>query len=115
VAGKYARIRSTPTFLAAYAEIRGYLRRHSPAAYCALPAAMTTILEVMAEHPRAWPVKRKRLGGVEQAFHQAVKDIAYRRLHVRYVVAEDDICYLVAVWVDGQDEPRYIMEDGSAR
>jgi hypothetical protein len=72
---------------------------------------MTTILDVMAEHPRAWPVKRKILGGLEQEFHLAVKDIAYRRLYVRYFVDEEDICYLLAVWIDGQDEPRYIIEN----
>jgi len=108
MSGKYVRIRNTPTFLAAYSDIREYLRRKSPSAYRALPSAMTTILDVMAEHPRAWPVKRKILGGVEQEFHLAVKDIAYRRLHVRYFVDEEDICYLLAAWIDGQDEPRYI-------
>jgi hypothetical protein len=111
MAGKYDRIRTTPTFMAAYLDIRENLQRKSPVAYRALPSAMTTILNVMAEHPRAWPVKRKMLGGIEQEFHLAVKDIAYRRLHVRYYVDEDDICYLLAAWVDGQDEPRYIVED----
>jgi hypothetical protein len=72
---------------------------------------MITILDVMDEHPRAWPVKRKILNGVEQEFHLAVTDIAYRRLHVRYVVDENDMCYLLAAWVDGQDEPRYIVEN----
>jgi hypothetical protein len=51
------------------------------------------------------------LGGLEQEFHLAVKDIAYRRLYVRYFVDEEDICYLLAVWIDGQDEPRYIIEN----
>lgn len=111
MSGKYIRIHKTPTFLAAYSAIREYLRLNSPSAYRALPSAMTTILDVMAEHPRAWPVKRKLLGGVEQEFHLAVKDIAYRRLHVRYIVDEEDTRYLVAVWVDGQDEPRYIIEN----
>lgn len=108
--GKYDRIRNTPTFAAAYSDIRENLQSKSPNAYRALPSAMTTILDVMAEYPRAWPVKRKMLGGVEQEFHLAVKDIAYRRLHVRYYVDEDDICYLLAAWVDGQDEPRYVIE-----
>lgn len=110
MAGKYDRIRNTPTFVAAYSDIRKHLQRKSPAAYRTLPSAMTTILDGMAEHPRAWPVKRKMLRGVEQGFHLAVKDIAYRRLHVQYYVDEDDICYLLAAWVDGQDEPRYIIE-----
>lgn len=110
MAGKYDRIRSTPTFMAAYAKIRLYLQQKSPAAYLALPGAMASILGVMVEHPQAWPVKRKRLGGIEYEFHLAVKDIAYRRLHVRYLVDEREICYLLAVWVDGQDEPRYIIE-----
>ncbi len=52
----------------------------------------------------------KMLGGVEQEFHLAVKDTAYRRLHVRYYVDEDDICSLLATWVDGQDEPHYTIE-----
>ena len=108
---KYIRIRNTPTFLAAFSDIRENLQSKSPAAYRALPSAMTTILDVMAEHPRAWPIKRKMLGGGEQEFHLAVKDIAYRRLHVRYCVDEHDVCYLLAVWVDGQDEPRYIIEN----
>ena len=111
MSGKYNRIRHTPTFLAAFADIRDNLQSKSPAAYRALPSAMTTILDVMAEHPRAWPIKRKMLGGVEQEFHLAVKDIAYRRLHVRYFVDEDEVCYLVAIWVDGQDEPSYIIEN----
>lgn len=109
MSGKYARIRITPTFLAAYSDIREYLRRYSPGAYRVLPSAMTDILDVMAEHPRAWPAKRKMLQGIEQEFRLAVKEIAYRRLHVRYFVDEDDTCYLLAAWVDGQDEPRYII------
>lgn len=107
----YGQIRETPTFLAAYSEIRKTLRLRSPAAYLALPSAMTAILDVMAEHPRAWPIKRKILKGVEREFHLAINDIAYRRLHVRYLVGDRDICYLLAVWVDGQNEPRYILED----
>ena len=111
MAQKYGRIRETPTFLAAYSDIRKNLRLRSPAAYLALPSAMTAILDVMEEYPRAWPAKRKILRGVEREFHLAIKDIAYRRLHVRYLVRESDICYLMAVWVDGQDEPSYILED----
>ena len=111
MAQKYGRIRETPTFLAAYSDIRKNLRLRSPAAFLALPSAMTVILDVMAEHPRAWPIKRKMLKGVDREFHLAIKDIAYRRLHVRYLVGESDICYLLAVWVDGQNEPRYILED----
>lgn len=111
MARKYDRILSTPTFTSAYSHIREYLQSKSPAAYRALPSAMTTILDVMAEHPRAWPVKRKLLGGVEFEFHLAVKNIAYRLLHVRYYVNEKDICYLLAAWIDGQDEPNYIVEN----
>ena len=108
---KYDRIRRTATFIAAFSDIRENLQSKSPTAYFALPSAITTILDVMAEHPRAWPVKRKTLGGVEQEFHLAIKDIAYRRLHVRYFVDEHDVCYLLTVWVDGQDEPGYIIEN----
>ena len=111
MAQKYGRIHATPTFIAAYTDMRKKLRFRSPAACIALPSAMTAILDVMAEHPRAWPIKRKKLKGVEREFHLAIKDIAYRRLHVRYLVGESDICYLLAVWVDGQDEPHYILED----
>lgn len=107
---KYNRIRRTSTFLLAFSNIRKHLQSKSPAAYRALPSAMTTILDVMAEHPRAWPIKRKMLAGVEQEFHLAVMDIAYRRLHVRYYVDEHDVCYLLAAWIDGQDEPSYIIE-----
>jgi hypothetical protein len=39
---------------------------------------MTSNMVVIAEHPRAWPAKRKILNGVEQEFHLAVPDIAYR-------------------------------------
>jgi len=52
------------------------------------------------------------LGRVEQEFHLAIQDIAYRRLHVRYSVDERDVCYLLTAWVDGQDEPAYIIENG---
>ncbi len=109
MAGKYDRIRRTAAFLSAYSDISENLQRKNPVAFRALPSAMTTIFNVMAEHPRAWPVKRKMLGGIELEFHLAVVDIAYRRLHVRYYV-ENDICYLLAAWVDGQDEPSYIVK-----
>ena len=107
---KHDRILRTTTFLASFSDIRENLQRKSPAAYLALPSAITTILDVMAEHPRAWPIRKKMLGGVEQEFHLAIKDIAYRRLHVRYCVDERDVCYLLTAWVDGQDEPSYIIE-----
>jgi len=32
--------------------------------------------------------------------------IAYRRLHLRYLV-DGDIAHLLAIWVDGHDEPDY--------
>lgn len=105
---KYSRIRETQTFLDAYSEIRVHLRQRSPAAYLALPSAMIAILDIIEEHPRAWPVKRKKLSEFEVEFHHAIKDIAYRRIHVRYLVDEGDICYLLATWIDGQDEPRYV-------
>lgn len=108
---KYNRIHRTSTFLLAFSDIREHLQSKSPAAFRALPSAMTIILDVIAEHPRAWPIKRKRLAGDEVEFHLAVKDIAYRRLHVRYYVDEHDVCYLLAAWIDGQDEPRYIIEN----
>jgi hypothetical protein len=41
----------------------------------------------------------------------AVIDIAYRRLHVRYHVDPDGISYLLAVWVDGHDEPNYSIPE----
>jgi len=77
-------------------------------AYRALPQALTTILEVMTNHPQGWPIKRKNLAGKEVIFHLAVTDIAYRRLHVRYYVDENAICHLLTTWIDGQDEPRYM-------
>lgn len=105
---KYRKIRRTPTFITAYWELRAYLRESSPVAFFALPAAMTTILDVIERHPRAWPVRLKSLGGVECEFHLAVVDLAYRRIHLRYRVDADEISYLLAVWVDGQDEPHYL-------
>jgi len=109
MASRYNNIRRTPTFLAAFSEIRTHLRAASPAAYCALPSAMATILDVIAKHPQAWPVKRKMLGGVEHEFHLAIMDLAYRRIHVRYYVDDDGTCHLLAAWIDGQDEPTYII------
>lgn len=110
MAGKYQKIRRTPGFVADYSEIRSRLKEKSPIAYCALPSAMTTIFDVMEKHPHAWPIKRKILGGIEHVFHLAVMDIAYRRIHVRYYVDEDGLCHLLAVWVDGQDEPNYVID-----
>ena len=106
---KYQKIRLTPTFKVAYSEMSAYLKRSSPLAFLALPTAMTTILDVIDDHPRGWPIKRKRLGGSEHVFHLAIIDIAYRRLHVRYFVGADDVSYLSAVWVDGHNEPNYIL------
>lgn len=105
MAGKYNNIRRTPTFLAAFSELRTHLREKSPVAYLALASAMATILDV----PRAWPVKRKALGGVQHEFHLARVDLAYRRIHVRYYVDDDGICYLLTAWIDGQDDPNYII------
>jgi hypothetical protein len=109
MAGKYKKIRRTPTFIAAFSELRTHLRETSPVAYLALPSAMTTIFNVIEKHPRAWPVKRKMLGGVKHEFHLAIMDLAYRRVHVRYYVDDDGICYLLTAWIDGQDEPNYII------
>lgn len=106
---RYAKIRMTPTFRATYSELRSYLRQSSPLAFLALPPAMKIILDVIDDHPRGWPIKRKLLGETEHEFHLAVVDIAYRRLHVRYYVDEDNVSYLSAVWVDGKDEPRYVL------
>lgn len=108
MAGKYLKIRRTLTFIAAYSEMRSYLKRSSPLAFLALPSAMKTILDVIDNHPRSWPIKRKCLGGVEEEFHLAIVDIAYRRLHVRYYVDTENVSYLLAVWVDGHDEPNYV-------
>jgi len=80
--------------------------RSSPLAFLALPSAMETILDVIDRHPRSWPVKRKRLSGVEYEFHLAIINIAYRRLHIRYLI-DDEVSYLLAAWVDGHDEPNY--------
>lgn len=108
MAVQYTNIRRTPTFIAAFSEVREHLRQASPLAYMALPSAMTTILDVIERHPRAWPIKRKRMAGVEVEFHLAVLDLAYRRIHVRYYVDNNDVSHLLTVWVDGQDEPKYI-------
>lgn len=109
MAGKYNKIRRTPTFIAAFSELRTHLREKSPVAYLALPSAMATILDVIEKYPRAWPVKRKMLGGIQQEFHLAIMDLAYRRIHVRYSVDDNGICYLLTAWIDGQDEPSYII------
>lgn len=109
MAGKYKNIRRTPTFIAAFSELRSHLREKNPVAYLALPSAMATILDVIEKHPCAWPVKRKMLGGVQHEFHLAIVDLAYRRIHVRYYVDDNGICYLLTAWIDGQDEPNYII------
>lgn len=111
MSGNYRKIRRTPTFIAAFDGLRTYLRRTSPLAYYALPSAMQTILDVIDSHPHAWPIKRKNLEGSERVFHLAVIDIAYRRLHVRYHVDADGISILLAVWVDGHDEPNYSIPE----
>lgn len=104
---QYRRIRRTPTFIEEYSRLRAYLQQSSPLAFQALPQAMTTILDTIDAHPRSWPLKRKRIADSEYAFHLAIISIAYRRLHVRYFVDDEDICHLAAVWVDGHDEPLY--------
>ena len=68
---------------------------------------MTTILDTLNAHPRSWPRKRKQIAGTEYEFHLAIMSIAYRRLHLRYIVDGSDVCHLAAIWVDGHDEPKY--------
>ena len=109
-ARKHQSIRRTPTFISAYTELRSYLKESSPMAFLALPQGMKTVLDVIDDHPRGWPVKRKKLGGVDIEFHLAIVSIAYRRLHVRYCVDDNDLSHLLAVWVDGHDEPSYIVD-----
>lgn len=110
VTSKYQKIHRTPTFISAYAELRSYLKKSSPMAFLALPQGMKTVLDVIDNHPRGWPVKRKELGGVAIEFHLAIVSISYRRLHVRYCVNDNGFSYLLAVWVDGHDEPHYIID-----
>lgn len=106
---KYQQIRRTPTFIVEYSYLRTYLHQSSPLAFQALSQAMTTILDTIDAHPRSWPRKRKKIGGTEYDFHLAIMSIAYRRLHLRYFVDDSEICYLAAIWVDGHDEPKYII------
>jgi len=110
MAKRYPNIKRAPSFIAAYSEMRSYLRRTSLLAFMALPAAIETILDVIDKTPRAWPNKRKSLDGAEREFHLAIIDIAYRRLHIRYIVDKDNVSFLVAVWVDGHDEPDYTTD-----
>ena len=70
---------------------------------------MEMVLDVIDAHSRSWPIRRKCLGGVEYEFHLAVVELAYRRLPVRYLVDNDNVSYLLAVWVDGNDEPKYTV------
>lgn len=109
MARKYLNIRQTPAFKAAFSGIRSYLRRSSPLSFLALPSAMETILDVIDGNPRSWPIKRKHLGESDVEFHLAVVSIAYRRLHIRYFVDTAEVAYLAAIWVDGNDEPNYIL------
>ena len=108
MSGRYKNIRRTPGFITEYIEIREHLKKTSPVAYQALPKAMKTILDVIATYPRAWPVKRKELTGTEYILHLAVVSIAYRRIHIRYFVDNNQVCHLLTVWIDGEDEPGYI-------
>ena len=97
-------------FIFAYAELRSYLKESSPMAFLALPQGMKTILDDIDNHPRGWPVKRKELGGVAIEFHLAIVNIAYRRLHVRYSVDDSGFSHLLSMWVDGHDEPSYVID-----
>ena len=107
---KYQKIRRTHTFIDAYEDLRSYLKESSPMAYLAMPQGIKTVLDVIDQHPRGWPVRRKSLGGGEIEFHIAIVSIAYRKLHIRYHVDDNDFSYLLAVWVDGHDEPRYTID-----
>jgi len=104
---KYFRIRVTPACEAAYTDLSAYLQKSSPLAFIALPAAMATILDTIDAHPCAWPVRRKVLGNREVEFHLAIVPLAYRRLHLRYLVDREELTHLLAIWVDGHDEPTY--------
>lgn len=104
---KYARIRVTPVFEKAYAELSGYLKKSSPMAFLVLPSAMATILDTIENNSRAWPIRRKAIGDKEIEFHLAIVPLAYRRLHLRYLVDEKEFVHLLALWVDGHDEPTY--------
>ena len=110
MAAKYKNIRRTSGFIADYAEISSRLRARSPVAHRALPQAMTAILDVIERHPRGWPIRRKTLAGAEYEFHLAIAAVAYRRIHVRYYVDDSDISYLQTAWIDGQDEPNYVID-----
>jgi len=105
--GKYSSIKVTPAFEGAYTELGGYLQRSSPLAFIALPAALTTILDTIDSHPCAWPVRRKVIGDREVEFHLAIVPLAYRRLQLRYLVDQEKLAHLLAIWVDGHDEPTY--------
>jgi len=107
---KYLKIRRAPHFVSAYAEMSSYLKKSSPMAYLSLAQGMKTILDVIEAHPWGWPVRRKNIGGIDLEFHIAIVSIAYRKLHVRYAVDDDDVSHLLDVWVDGQDEPRYMTD-----
>lgn len=104
---KYSRIRVTPVFEGAYSDLAEYLKRSSPLAFMALPAAITAILDTIDSHPCSWPVRRKIIGEKEVQFHLAVVPLAYRRLHLRYLVDSKKFVHLLAIWVDGHDEPGY--------
>jgi hypothetical protein len=107
---KYSRIRRTPTFLAAYSDIRACLQRSSPAAFLELPGGIQIILDAINANPRCWPIRRKLIDGCELIFHLAVVAIAYRKLHIQYFVDADNNAHLAAIWVDGNDEPSYIQK-----
>lgn len=47
-------------------------------AFQALPQGLTTVLDVIDNHPRGWTVKRKKQEGFEVEFHLAKVSISYR-------------------------------------
>lgn len=106
---KYPQIRPTEFFVEGYTDLRFKLKKSSPMAYRALPHGINNILAVIDSHPHGWPVKRKNIGGFDLEFHLAIVNISYRKLHVRYIVEEKDMCSLLAIWIDGQDEPNYTI------
>jgi hypothetical protein len=70
---------------------------------------MQIIIDVIDNNPHGWPIRRKTIEGNELGFHLAVVNIAYRKLHVRYFVDSGSVAHLAAVWVDGNDEPTYLL------
>lgn len=73
---RYGKIRRTPVFRSAYTTLRTHLREKSLAPYFALPPTLTAILDIIEKHPRAWPLRRVVMDGVEDEIHVPVMDLA---------------------------------------